>query len=368
MVQSGQLQKQLFKDSAGRLLNKALWREFPHAEHVATDIFRVSMRGVGAAHATMSRFKEYPYKLCELLEVDEHELDVNIACLLSAPLCAVDTFTESFRSQFHSHAQLRSRDARAMLRALFLCLDGSIFSTERIHSANARRVASRRWTHQLRLSQAALGQVGSATPPFAFDLTQSTIAKRKSEDAMLDGAQCCPPPPRKKKEAEDHGVPSCTRLCRRMADRTSRRCRQPTEHSQSRSWTATSNSVSLLPSFTRQVPKPSLPRPARHTTRSGVQEQLPCCRLPWQEPSHDPFPKHLQTRSGRSTSFPGRPPQQVCLSRCLCLALTGNEASVAFIFSLFSKILCCLRKRTPKLQQISSCQGGCVFEESLARA
>ena len=216
-VQSGDLQRQLFKDSVARLLHRPHWREFPHVEHMASDTFRVSLRTIGAAHAMMWKFEGYPYKLIELLCNDEEELDVNILCLMSAPLCCLDRFTVSFRASFPTHQALRSQEARAMLRALFLCFDGSIFSTERLHSANARRVAARTWTHQLRLSQAALGQVGSATPAFACDFTTpNVIAKRKVEDAMLSDAQDDHPPKKKKGEEEESGVLSCTTLHRLM--------------------------------------------------------------------------------------------------------------------------------------------------------
>ena len=82
---------------------------------------------------------------------------------LSMPLCCLDEFSCHIRQQFHSERLLASSECQQILHLVLEHLDGSTYSTERVHSCNLRRARARTFTHSMSVPQVAAFQA-EATP------------------------------------------------------------------------------------------------------------------------------------------------------------------------------------------------------------
>ena len=160
------------------------WETLPHTESMATNILRFSMRVIAATHHYLRVFFQgYPYRLVQLLRRPDdanEDLHERCLCFLSAPVCVLDSFSRTFREHHSSVDSIASEDGQQALHLLMKQLDLSTYSTERLHSKNARRVHARVWTHELHLHQASVASC-EGIPLFARKARafQSSAASRK---------------------------------------------------------------------------------------------------------------------------------------------------------------------------------------------
>ena len=163
ILNSGEFAKRLVVNSARTLLNEASWSQAPHTEASAAIIFAVVLRVAAVAcYDLLLPFNGYPYKLVELLypseATPENEAIWQESALqfLTLSPCCLDAFSLHFRGLFREITDLRGATCQQMLHALCQQLDGSTYSTEKLHSLNSRRICARSSTHQMSLPQAAV--------------------------------------------------------------------------------------------------------------------------------------------------------------------------------------------------------------------
>ena len=173
------------------------WRSDAVSTIFKTQAFTAAM----AFDSVKQRFAAYPYKLADLVQVGRDGLEEAL-CFLSAPQCCLDSFSLEFRREFSTVDQLTSPLARTLLRALLSVLEGNTFSTERLHSQNARRILSRKMTHELSIHQAALFHTGVGAPAhvasLACEISHESQIDRKRKGPHVE-PDACPPQKRRKK-------------------------------------------------------------------------------------------------------------------------------------------------------------------------
>eukprot|EP00971_Amphidinium_carterae_P352972 6492784-Amphidinium_carterae.3 len=160
--------------------NDSWWHSAPCTQHAASDIFRLTARSAGMLYANvLLRFSGYPYRLAEMVRPGDAQDEARRAFLDARP-CMLDVFSLELRNDFPTMEALRSDECQVMIRCALEALDMSTFSTERLHSQNARRIISRNMTHPLRMEQAGMFHAGMAAPEFAQEVhgIELAVAKR----------------------------------------------------------------------------------------------------------------------------------------------------------------------------------------------
>ena len=131
---------------------------------VASDIFIANARAAAVTYSSvLLKFSQYPYKLANLIH-PKLEFEVEALCFLSAKKCSLDAFSQHLRGMFPSVPLLATPLCRNMLGTAFSMYDITTFSTERLHSQNARQIFSRPQTHKLSLHQLAVLHSGIGAP------------------------------------------------------------------------------------------------------------------------------------------------------------------------------------------------------------
>eukprot|EP00971_Amphidinium_carterae_P326247 6456931-Amphidinium_carterae.4 len=157
------------------------WHSAPHTQHAASDIFRLTARSAGIIYANvLLRFSGYPYRLAEMVRPGDAQ-DEACAAFLRARPCMLDVFSQELRNDFPTMEALKSDECQAMIRCGLEALDMTTFSTERLHSQNARRILSRKMTHPLCVDQVSVFHAGMAAPDFAQDFHDVEFAVAKSQ-------------------------------------------------------------------------------------------------------------------------------------------------------------------------------------------
>ena len=182
------------------LRNEISWLGTPHNEAVASTVMAFCLRSVAVAHYDLHMpYSGYPNKLAKLLLEGSTFREVSlwqeeVAVFLSTPMCCLDPFSKKWREMFHSEALLRTKRAQMMLHMVCEQLDTSTYSTERLHSSNARRARSRTFTHELSLPQMAAYQ-SEAFPLYYKAVTSmqplrnKVREKRKAEDQLPEATE-----------------------------------------------------------------------------------------------------------------------------------------------------------------------------------
>ena len=162
---SGQLTSPLMASVVHSARDPMEWRNCPHTEAAASSIVSVTLRVAAlTCYELELPFQGYPYKLMDLLRPvrptvqQDAEWQESVAVFLSAPPCCLDSFSLAFRRRFSTPEQLEAQRCQQLLHCLCLQLDCTTYTTERLHSTNARRVQARRSTRSLSLAQAAAFQ------------------------------------------------------------------------------------------------------------------------------------------------------------------------------------------------------------------
>ena len=176
---------------ASLMLDRTWWQEVPPSEAAYTTLFKTQAFAAATAFDNVGkRFGTYPYRLSELLVPGSDGLEEAL-CFASAPACTLDEFSLAFRREFPTAELLTTPLARTLLRALLSSFEGNTFSTEQLHSQNARRILSRKMTHELSIHQAALFHAGVGAPKHVASLAceqTGSILKRAREDPAPDDA------------------------------------------------------------------------------------------------------------------------------------------------------------------------------------
>ena len=159
---SGEIAAELMAKTVAGLRNELSWQQIPHTEENASLLFSVHLRvAATSVHDLVVPFSAWPYRLVELIYPSQADVfahsdwEERVAIFLSAPACQMDRFSRAFRDSYNTAEALHSKLCQELLKALCRELDGSTYSTERLHASTSRRVRARISTHQMSLAQAA---------------------------------------------------------------------------------------------------------------------------------------------------------------------------------------------------------------------
>ena len=121
------------------------------------------MRPAAAVYQLLGvKVEGFPYKLFSLLEDRTHE---NAQMIAQAPPCMLDDFSAQILQQFPTVASLTSSsDLVHILGCCATMVAGTTFSTERLHSGNARRSRAAAHTHKRGVEQLAMQSSSWAAP------------------------------------------------------------------------------------------------------------------------------------------------------------------------------------------------------------
>ena len=168
ILSTGTLFNRYVQMSANMLAQADWWMQLPQTEANATEVWRLSCRAQAIIALTRVQFSQWAYRLSTLLG-DTAAVEEEMLCFVSAPACGLDPFSVRLREQFGTVEALKSAKFQAMLAAYVHMQEGTTFSTERLHSRNARRTHARRMTHQQDLAGLAVFHQGVAAPRWAVD-------------------------------------------------------------------------------------------------------------------------------------------------------------------------------------------------------
>ena len=127
-----------FQQLAIELDNPPLCRQEPQTEDAFSKIFRLWCRAPAVVYQLVFvPSSGFPYKLFKLLA----SRDVaTCEAMLTTPKCMLDPGSQKFISRFDTLDKLMyDSDVLQCLGALAMTMQGTTYSTERIHSSNARR-------------------------------------------------------------------------------------------------------------------------------------------------------------------------------------------------------------------------------------
>ena len=196
---SGELAFTALRSSNALLHSPDIAMFMPPTEIASSKLFRAFARMWAVMYDNMhKRYTEYPYKL-RLLISPSADLDVHIACFLSAKDCALDQFSKALRKDFGTEEQLKSVEFQQMLKIFFWHMDTSTYSTERLHSQNTRRTRVRaQVTHQLPLHQVALSHAGVAAPAEVRELVSERPSTKMQKQQKKRDVPTAPSKKRKR--------------------------------------------------------------------------------------------------------------------------------------------------------------------------
>eukprot|EP00971_Amphidinium_carterae_P112926 2236395-Amphidinium_carterae.2 len=153
------------------------------------------------------------YALFLLLDPTKDKLGV-ARQLLQRPVCTRDSFTKSFLRKYRLAEQLCSAEALEILRVLGMRAQAGIYSTERLHSRNLRRVKARATTHQADLKHLGISHMGQSLPKWGSGMPvpalQQGPVKRKRNVGRPPAVKSDTNAVKKKGEEEEVGEPSFT--------------------------------------------------------------------------------------------------------------------------------------------------------------
>ena len=179
-----------WEDLAAMWLDQDWWAHGPAVEQSASELFRATSHSAGLAYDGLHvRFTCYPYRVAELVRGTEEEIEIEKVCFLSAPQCCLDPWSAHLRDLFPDIRALSTSLCRSMIFAAMSLWYGSTYSTERLHSQNARRILGRRQTSRPSLQQVSVWHAGVSSPDFLVDVV-------------------CPPDEQKRKAADQNPEPS----------------------------------------------------------------------------------------------------------------------------------------------------------------
>ena len=146
------------------LSSREVWSLCVQDENSASNIARLCLRASAVAYELIQwRRDSFPCKLFKIIDSEaaaQQAFDV----FTSSP-CLLDEFSWRHISAFPSVAALRSQESIQILAAVAVHFQGSIYSTESLHSRNSRR-AKHRLTHDLALRHLGMWHQVRAQPPW----------------------------------------------------------------------------------------------------------------------------------------------------------------------------------------------------------
>ena len=199
-ISSGELFAPYAKLGQDLFSDAGWWTMLLATEVQANDVGKMSARSQALMHLTRTQFSIWPYKLSSLLQGPGAV--ESMLCLLTAPDCALDEFTSYVRKRWPSVEALENEDFQAMVGAFVHLLDGTMYSTERLHSKNPRTTHARQWTHAMDLPGVALFHQAAAGPDWARHIKSQLAEKERSAKAT-------------RKRSSDDGHENSSKVARR---------------------------------------------------------------------------------------------------------------------------------------------------------
>ena len=153
-----------FRETLAFFRDKSLWSGFPDAEDSSSRRLKVCMRPAAVIHQLVAaRTAGFPYRMFSLLSPGI-DVRAQAAELLSTPLCLLDDWSKKFLEVNDTEAKLSSPEALCELEVLAEVALCNTVSTERAHSKNLRRAATRHQTQKADLRYIALTHLGHSAP------------------------------------------------------------------------------------------------------------------------------------------------------------------------------------------------------------
>ena len=146
----------------GLLSSQEAWSLCIQDEASASNIVRLCLKASAVAYELIHwRCKAFPIRLFKIL--DDRGAAEEIIGVFNSSTCLLDDFSLAHISAFPSASALCSQESIQILSAVAGQFQGSIYSTESLHSRNARR-AKHRLTHHLSLRHLAMWHQVRAQP------------------------------------------------------------------------------------------------------------------------------------------------------------------------------------------------------------
>eukprot|EP00971_Amphidinium_carterae_P347650 6489737-Amphidinium_carterae.2 len=153
-VVSGDYVRQMCRTQLEHLNNADIWATLPHTEAEVGTVWRLVLRPAATAFQLVEQMiSRFPLRVFRLLLEGAAE---EASRLLEARACTLDDFSLQFRNTFGTIEAMTSECARQVLSSVLSMSSAHTFSTEVLHSVNARRCRTRVHTHTPWISQPLL--------------------------------------------------------------------------------------------------------------------------------------------------------------------------------------------------------------------
>ena len=132
----------------------------------------------------------FPYRLFSLL-LPEYRTHDHAAELLAAPPCMLDDMSRQLLHHFNAPASLcTDQDLLQLLAASAMAAQTTTFSTERLHSGNARRARARTHTNLPPIEAVSLPHAAACTPSFLRSAPKATAKPAQTAKPAKRGRPC----------------------------------------------------------------------------------------------------------------------------------------------------------------------------------
>ena len=167
------------------LADVSYWALLTPSESAASEVWRICCRVQAVLYLTHILFSQWPYRLAGLLGPTSDE---EIVSLLSAPPCTLDGLSAHLREKWGTAEAMQSQRFKAIVAAYVHVVEGSTFSTERVHSKNSRRTHMRRWTHAQDISGIALFHQAVSAPRWSQCFMDAASLRKNTKDKSDEDA------------------------------------------------------------------------------------------------------------------------------------------------------------------------------------
>ena len=172
--------------------SQTLWDHMLETDESRSNIWRSNLRLAACLWSLVRvRVKASPYHLsCLLTNGPNEERLEAAAAVLATPRCMRDRFTEDFCKAYPTPNAMVSESARQVVAAIELMVATTTYSTERLHSKNARASSRRIQTHTADIATIALPHMSYAGPSWTAEGRE--LKRKRKRPNMPDREEAQP--------------------------------------------------------------------------------------------------------------------------------------------------------------------------------
>ena len=177
LLSNGKLVQDAVLEAMRQMQHPTLFAHLAETEKMRSDVFKYCLRAVAVLSCLLGpRHTTFPWKLFSLLDP---EASAEGAAALLEARCMQDAWSQRFLNMYSTAEALAGEECRQLLCALSALIQGTTFSTERLHSSNTRRSKHRVQAKRMDVSTVALKHAAFASDSVLRRMMQPVSGAKK---------------------------------------------------------------------------------------------------------------------------------------------------------------------------------------------